>query len=260
MIEKVHEETLYELLPTIHEVTEFLEPGEYKRCRVGDILYNTETQELRQYGILELVDNEESIRDTYKELIPLVDEQGEKISNEVFVKKLQGLRQDIEKVSNTAETNNAPAYIKKLKEMIDSGNYSFKEVKSMERKIASIESAMTLTYLRGMHGRIRKFDNKLYKKYKLEATKKLKDNTKYSFPPINDILIILNNINIDNEKENKLFLLNFYKYIVDNKMEEIGVSVYFTLVNILGLVKQNNEFRPYIIENLYKIIKYFNQG
>ena len=43
-------------------------------------------------------------------------------------------------------------------------------------------------------------------------------------------------------------------------MEEIGVSVYFTLVNIVGLVKQNNEFRPYIIENLYKIIKYFNQG
>lgn len=260
MIESVHEETLYELIPIVHEVTEFLEAKEYKNCKVGDILYNTETKEIRQYGILELIDDENSIRDTYKDLIPLVDEQGVEIDNEIFVKKLQGLRQDIKTMNNTAETNNTPAYIKQLREMIDSGKYSFKEVNQMERKIKDMETAITFTYLRGMHGKIRKYDSKLYRKYKNEANKKLKDNSKYSFPPINDILTILNHINIDNEKENKLFLTNFYKYIVDNKMDKIGVSVYFSLINILGLVKEHNEFRGYIIENLYKIIKYFNQG
>jgi len=260
MIESIHEETLHELVPTIYEVTEFLEVEEYKNCKIGDILYNTETGEIRQYGILELIDDEKSIRDTYKELVPLADSQGNKVANEIFVKKLQNLKKDIQTMNNTAETNNMPVYIKKLKEMIDSGNYSFKEVKQMERKIEAMESAITFTYLRSMNGKIRKYDSKLYKKYKTEANKKLKDNTKYSFPPINDLLIILNNVNINNEKENKLFLTNFYKYIVDNKMETIGVSVYFTLINILGLVKEHNDFRCYIIENLYKIIKYFNQG
>ena len=67
MIETIKEDMMYELLPEIHEVNEFLEAEEYKDFRIGDILYNPETQEIRQYGILELVSDEADIKDTYKE-------------------------------------------------------------------------------------------------------------------------------------------------------------------------------------------------
>ena len=256
MIESLKEDVVYQLLPNIHEVEEFLDPKEHE-CNFGDILYNKNTKEIRQYGVLEFIDDEEDIKDTYKELIDIKNSDGELISNESFINQLKKIKEDMKIVSNTAETNNLPAYINKIQEMIDSGSYNEIEVKRLKRKIEGIESSLTMSYLRGMNGRIYKFDNKLYKKYKSEAHKKLRDNSKYTFPSINDILTILNHINT-NEKENKLFLINFYKYIVDNKMDNIGITIYFTIINILGLVKEHNEYRDNIIFNLKQIIKYFN--
>lgn len=265
MIERNDGKDLLAMIPAIHEVEEIPElniEGEGEPVtlpyQMGELLYCKKTDELVQYMLVDYNRDTKTIKEIFKDIVgPIVDAEGNEMTNQKFIETLEEFKNNIKEISKTSESNNLGYYLSKIdKELLDP-TLTFKQRNDLERKKNSILDSVTMRYLTEVT-KEPKFNKDTFKRYKKLSMEKLKANKKYSFPPLNDELLTALKVTGCTEKECKMFLLHLYKFIATKELEANALKIYFTLINILGINMEVNNFKESMTVNLRNKINYFN--
>lgn len=260
MIEKKDGAELLSMIPQVFEEDTLpdIEDIDKDKYNLGDIIYNKEDDKLYQYMLFEYLDDQERIKETLYNLDKsMKDEEGNWITNSEIKSRVDKFRESFKNTIETAESNNLGYYLNEIDKLLQEENLTQIEIDRLNAKKQAIFDSTDFLFL-NKTARLTKYDKTLYNNYRKNAISKMKTNKKLSFPPLNNDLLEALNICNPNVKENKMFLLHLYKYIAENQISEIGLQIYFTLINILGLRQKNNKLREMLEHNLKDQINYFN--
>lgn len=172
-----------------------------------------------------------------------------KETNTLSVDALKEEFSKIENYNNKLEINNREAYIKMLNKNLENENENIR--RNASDQIKMLENLFTLERLMSKvtYG---KPDNKIVKELKNRARKKLSVNKRFTFTEPSLIEKSLKQVFDDKKLINRV-LFQVWNYILNTKIEQEGLYIYFLLLTLSSLHHEDMKDREIVIEKIKEL-------
>lgn len=171
--------------------------------------------------------------------------------NEESVEELRENLEELKKYSTTLEINNREVYADLLRKDIDNlASTPILRVK-IEKQIKMLEELFTFNRLLAYRP-VRKFDKKVLKELKAQARRKLVSASKYTFTEPNQVEKTLKEVLEDRKLVDKI-MWRLTNFILDKRMENEGSYIYFIILTLSSIDKEEMKDRELVINNLKEL-------
>lgn len=195
----------------------------------------------------------EEIENNDKLIEQLMTEEGLEVENNAdSTEKLRESLKEVEDYSSKIEINNVKSYVEMLEKEIEKLGEEPSIFKTkLERQTIMLRNLFNLDRIAN-YNPIGKVDKKSLNNMRLIARKKLAVNKKYAFIEPNEMEKSLKVVIEDRKKVDKV-LWRVYNYIVNKKIENEGVYIYFLMLTFATLSNEQMNDREEVIKNLEKL-------